>query len=376
MKKLLTKLFLLLSLACLTAILFDQAYRRATDGETEWAPVLMAHPPIEEKYQIVKVGNSHPQDGLTFKGYNVRGLDLTRGAQRFRYDLVMLKQYSRQIEEGAVILIDASHISFSHSDAKVVAGVQQGYYHSASPFFIPNLEVGEYLQTEILPFVRAGYLWRAEYAKKVTDRIAKEQKAPELRTVGIQGLTTEEPLPTKTNRLTLSPEEYYFNVEVINRELASPSATIPATYTDNINFIFNKWYHTDEFDPKYFEANQQDLEKLIAYCLKMNWQPVVITVPIAQVLEKGLLDDYAQVYLYDNLAQTDLQGVEYLDFTQRKDITRNFTFFGNADHLNPKGAAIFSYVVLQELIDKGYLPAEADGYDYRPLRSFDQAEEE
>lgn len=367
MSKLIGKFLFLILLAFSFTLIFDLMYRRFNQLVYPLPEALLPHPTIEEKYQIVKVGNSHAQDGVSFKGYKLKNLDLTRGAQRFKYDLVMLRQYSNQIEEGAIIIIDASQISFSHSDANVVDGVQHTYYKSASPLLIPHLKVGDYLQSEIFPFLRSGYLWRQAYAKTVQERIAQEQKAPSVKEEPAPVINLGETQPLSDNELRLTPENKYYNVEIIEKELASPSADIPETYRDNLNFIFNKWYHTDEFNPRYFETNRRDLEELIAYCLSQKWRPVVITIPIAQVLEEALLDDYLQVYLYDNINKTDLQGAPYLDYTSRRDITANFTLFGNADHLNPKGAAIFSYVLLQDLIDLGYVSPEVDGYDHRPL---------
>ncbi len=159
-------------------------------------------------------------------------------------------------------------------------------------------------------------------------------------------------------------KEYFTYVESIEYELAHPRKIPRATYMDNMNFIFNKWYHTEEFDPAYFAYNRRELEKLIAYCLKNNWRPVLITIPVTSILEDGLLDDYKQVYLYDNLAQTDTQGVEYIDFTTRTDFTDNMTFFSNADHLNERGRIVFSYLLLRELIERGYVDPEADVYRY------------
>ncbi len=328
-------------------------------------------PPTENKYEIVKVGNSHADDAITFSHYNLRGLKASGVAQRFRYDLVMLKQYQHQIEEGAVIIIDASHLSFSHRLADGNDGLQYNYYGAVSPLLIPNLKVSDYLQSKIVPMLRAGYLLRQAHQENVIARISAEEKRPEPTptvTIPASPPPTTQPLPTSaTPAPGFTAEELRFNVNAIRTELANPTKTPPTHFIDNLDFVFNKWYHTDEFDPKYFESNRQDLEALIAYCLEKEWRPVLITIPVAQKLEDGLLSDYKQVYLYDNIAQTNLQGTEYIDFTTRTDITTNLSLFDNVDHLNQKGAAIFSYILLGELIERGYLPKSADGYDYRPL---------
>lgn len=127
-------------------------------------------------------------------------------------------------------------------------------------------------------------------------------------------------------------------------------------------FMFNKWYYTDEFDPIYFEENRKDLEKLIRYIKKQGWQPVVITIPISAELQNGLLDDYMQKYLYENIEKTDLQGAEYIDFSQHPGLTKNTLWYSNSDHLNKDGATAFSYVLLETLIEKDYLSPESSAY--------------
>lgn len=330
---------------------------------------LFPHAEKAEKYQIVKVGNSHAQDGITFVGYKLRALNLAGVAQRFSYDLVQLKQHAQEIEPGAVILIDASHLSFSHRTADQHDGLQYNYYTSVSPFLIPHLKVADYLQIKVFPFLRAGQKLRQAYGEAVQKRISEEERWEE----PVQEKPAPQPkeAPAQRRRTvqvqTVSGDQLFLNVEALSLELATPSALAHNSYTDNLDFIFNKWYHTDEFGEQYFERNRKDLASLIRYCLKKRWRPVVITIPVAEVLEEGLLDDYKQKYLYDHLAQTDLQGVEYIDFTQRKDFIKNLNFFSNADHLNPDGARVFSYLLLQELIQRGYVPPEADGYNYDPL---------
>jgi hypothetical protein len=386
MKKLFIKLSILVF--CIVAVLLGVqiAYNKIYKLPFQWPENVLPNPKITDKYQIVKVGNSHSLDGITFKGYKMKSLNLASAAQKFEFDLAVLKQYSKQIDKHAVILIDASQISFSHNTDDSQTGFQAIYYRRVSPFFIPRLNISDYIESEFLPFTRVGYFWRKKYAQEITDRISAEEKwiepTPTLKptlqpnptpipSAKPTSLQHSLPPPTQTLPLsaTLSAEEYFFNVEAIRNELASPSAKFADHYMDNMDFTFNKWYHTDEFNPKFFAQNRKNLENLIAYCLQQNWKPVVITVPISQRLKDGLLDDYMQTYLYDNVQKTHLQGVEYIDFGNDTRITKNTSMFSNADHLGHKGAAIFSYELLQKLIEKGYLPKEADEYDYRPLES-------
>lgn len=363
---LLKKIALLLSIVILASIVFDFVYRTVTHTDYNFPSHLLINSSIDDKYELIKVGNSHAEDSLRFEKYNTRSLDLAGVAQRFSYDLVQLKQHQNEIADNALIIISVSPISFSHKVADATDGLQYNYYGSVSPFLIPHLKIGDYVQQEFLPFLRSGYLFRKWHSEKIQERISEEErwKEPEQESSEVSS-----PSPTISNGpiLNVKTDEIPFNVEAIQTELINPSPVSKDRYVDNMNFLFNKWYHTDEFDQKYFELNRRDLEKLIAYCKNKKWRPILITIPISAILQDGLLDDYMEKYLYENIKQTDLQSTEYINYLNLTSITTNNSLFNNADHLNKRGGAIFSYLLMKDLILRGYLPPGIDNYDYRPL---------
>jgi len=247
-----------------------------------------------------------------------------------------------------------------------------------SPFLIPNLKVEDYLQSQFFPFLRTGFLWRDHYKNQIKERIAAEEKWPDPTPKAAEHVDKEKPLLTDvsthpatkaetavTARTLTTVIDPKFQVSTIQREFVSSSIAPPPMLIESMNFIFNKWYRTSGFGAGYFESNRKELEEIINYCLKNKWRPVLITIPISNVLLDGLLDDYMQVNVYDNITKTNLHGVNYFDFTHEQ-LTKNNSLFSDSDHLNQKGAAAFSYVLLRHLIDNGYLPNEADGYDYKP----------
>lgn len=363
MKQLLIKLFVLGLLVTSGLLITDQLYRLRFKEPYHLPQNILQSGPISEPYQIVKLGNSHAQSGITFRGYKQKGLDLSGVAQRFTFDLAYLKQHRRQIGPNALILITVSPISFSHRPADRNDGLQGNYYGRISPFLIPDLKVGDYLQTQIFPFVRTGYLLRQKHTDEIRERISREQRAPEPEMVA-----AFVPPPSQKKRiLGQNSEDELLYVEAIEYELAHPTAIDIGNHQDNVNFVYHKWYETEEFGEQYFARNRQDLERLIAYCYANGWRPVLVTLPITQLLADGLLDDYMQRYVYQNMALTDLQETPYLDFSNHE-MSRNNYLFGNADHLNEKGAMVLSYTLLRELITRGFLSPDVDGYNYEPFQ--------
>jgi hypothetical protein len=384
---------MLLVLPCLLVV--DVLYRRTYELPYLPPDNLLPSKEIADKYKLVKVGNSHSQEGINLDKFKTRTLNLSGVAQKFEFDLALLKQNTNLIEDGAVILIAVSPISFSHTQANSWKGFQSGYYRRVTPFYIPNLNWGDYIESQLLPFTRSGHFWRKKHAEAIRERISLEERSPLLelsptpepmpvKEVVKTETPTPEPVMVATSFPTPSPVVVVAPQAEAPKEAASLAAEAPPksnelnieamesmlrtepenkNLKESVDFTYQKWYHTDEFSPEFFPYNRQDLEKLIRYARQHNWRPVLVTVPISQDLQEGLLDDYMQTYVYDNLQQTDLQGVEYLDFTQEKRITTKRQWFDNADHLSKDGAKIFTYLLMKELVSKGYLSSEVNGFE-------------
>lgn len=365
MQTFLYKISLIGICVCIISLGIDAVYRHQYHLRYQVLPNILTLPAIVDKYELVSLGNSHAEDGLTFDKYRLRSLKLSSVAQSFDFDLAHLIMHNRQIKPGAVILISVSPISFSQKKSGPDDKLQTKYYDGQlSPFLIPNIKVGDYVQSQILPFLRAGFLLREKYNKQVMDKVAAGLKDPALASPAAVTADQEPPWPIAVIR----PEDLLYNVQAINREL---TLTIPPTdqLKESASLNKNKWYDQDAFSQNYFSVNQKDLRRLIDYCYKKKWQPVLITLPITQELLDSLRADYRQRYIYDNLQTLDRHGIDYFDYLAFKPITQNTGLFSNSDHLNQKGAAGFSYVILQKLIEKGYLSKDVDGYDHQSFET-------
>lgn len=360
MIKLLIKISLVIILALLLSVGVDYLYRYPTQQEFHWPKNVLPFPEIKDRYELVALGNSHAESGLIFEKYNNRTNLLASVSQSFEYDLAMLKMNSHQIDDNAIILITISPISFSQKQPRREDLVNMNYYDGRlSPFLIPYLKVSEYLQIQVAPFVRTGYRWRQEHAKKVAEDVSVSY-----------ALTRGEkitPTPTPTAKIitpviTKQTEETVINLQEIQKELN----TLPDPYADWISrsadLTADKWYNSGGFGADSFAKNRKDLEKIIAYSLDQGWRPVLISFPISQVLLETVEKDYLKKYIYDNLDATNLRGLPYFNLAEDPRLVKNKYLFNNADHLNSKGAAIASYLILQELIKKNYLSKEIDGY--------------
>lgn len=341
--------------AFLLSVIVNYFYFCAYDMKYQLPRNFLPLPGIAQRYELVSLGNSHSQEGLTFKKYNLKSLPLSSVAQSFEYDYALLRMNANQIKKNAIIIIVVSPISFSQNIPKDDDIVNTQYYDGRlSPFLIPHFKPSEYMQIEIAPFTRAGYLLRQQYSKKAEETafqtFATQWKTP-------PPVIVEPPPPNRNSNPT-------FNVQQIQVELNAPPATSDAQFMGSVRFMTNKWYNSGGFSVDSFDANRKDLEKIVNYSLEHNWRPVLVTLPISQALLNNLGPGFLKKYIYDNVKKTNLKGLDYFNFADDTRITQDKYLYSNSDHLNPKGAAIMSYLLLQKLIQKGYLPKSADGYDY------------
>lgn len=360
MVKIISKITAIILIALVLSVGLDFLYRQAYKIDYEWPENILISPEIAEKYDLVALGNSHSQSGLVFDGYTTKSLHLASVAQSFEYDLAMLKMHSKQIKKNAVIIINVSPLSFSQNKPKKDDDANMNYYDGRlSPFLIPHLKISEYLQIQIMPFVRSGYLWREKHAKSVGDiameTFIKQWEKPKPTPVPVLKTTPIQPTPSPKAGMT---------IDEIKAELKDSPTPPDKNFTDSAHFVINKWFNSGGFSAESFDENKKDLKKIINYCLKNNWRPILITLPISQVLLDNLDLGYMKEYVYDNIKEINVKNIDYFDFTVNQQLTKNTDLFSNSDHLNTRGAAVTSYLLLRELIKAGYLPRDADGYDY------------
>lgn len=373
MIKVTLKLLIVIFFALVLAVGLDVVYRKKFNLQYNWPRNILPYGSIEKKYDLVVLGNSHAQEGITLKKYRIKSLPLAAVAQSFEYDFAMLKMHSKQINKNAIILINVSPISFSQNKPANRADVNMNYYDGRlSPIYIPKLKIGDYLQIQILPFTRSVYLWRKELNKLSKDAAMDtfvqnwKNKNPEVIPAPIITETLLPRVSTAPMKIVKKERNYEetFNVYEINDELNAPFATSDAKLNESVRFMVEKWEKSGGFSKESFSPNARDLQDIINYCLSKNWRPVLITIPINQKLVESMGSNFLDEYIYRNIKTINDKNIPYLNFAEDKRLINDKFLFGNSDHLNKKGAAIFSYVLLRKLIEEKFLPESVDGYDY------------
>lgn len=356
MLKIITRLSLIILAALTLSLIIDTFYRKKYNLAYKLPQNILIKPGIKNKYQIVSVGNSHAENGLTFANYKLKSISLASVAQSFEYDTALLKMYKNQIAKNAIIIINVSPISFSQKKPDAGDSFAFSYYDGRlSPFVIPNLKLDNYLESQIIPFTRSIWQWRDNYQKEVETRALNSFAAnwPTSTPTPASVIMTKEPiLSVKPEKKNLSASAEFEQAPVENDQRLHES----------VIFMVNKWKNTGDFGKDYFEANSKDLETLLSYSKKNGWRPVLVSIPISKRLQDGMEKDFLVNYVFTPLKKTDTRSIDFIDFVWYDKFATNAALFNNSDHLSEIGKNIYSHYLLEELIKKGYLPKEANDY--------------
>jgi hypothetical protein len=249
-------------------------------------------------------------------------------------------------------------MSFIQKKPGKAESLQYQYYDGRlSPLVIPHLQVGDYLQSQIIPFTRTGYVWRETHAKLLKegamDAYASNWPTP---------TPTLIPTVTPTGSASAAPSPMPTAPKSAEEELATAPYWPQDRLQNSVKFMINKWLHTGDFGTQYVDENRKDLEELIRYSERKKWKSVIISIPISQLFMDELGPSFMKAYVDEPLKNALLVGGEFIDFSSYRNFRENAYLFSNADHLNYYGANIFSHLLLERLNEKGYLPNEANGY--------------
>ena len=111
--------------------------------------------------EIANIGSSHGAYNFVYKDLEEQGyscFNFGNASQTYTYDLALLKEYGKYIDEGCVLFIPVSYFSFNNetvNDTEAQA-LSIKYYHCLSPWNIPDYDLYTDIVTTRLPILSAG----------------------------------------------------------------------------------------------------------------------------------------------------------------------------------------------------------------------------
>lgn len=260
--------------------------------------------------EIANVGSSHGAydfvyDGLTQDGYSC--FNFGSVSQTYQYDLALLTEYGKHLDEGCVVFIPVSYFSFNNEtvNATEAQALSIKYYHCLSPKNIPNYDLYTDIVTTRLPILSAG-----EDLLKL--------------------------LPT------FSPSLKVFAAEPIEMDEAAV-----AEFASRAAMRFDRHFNNKE--TLFLPEREEQLLSLIDYCKKHELTPVLITTPFSVYYNTPVPEDFLdRFYGTINRIASDT-SVSYYDYSHDARFSENLTYFSDSDHLNAEGAAYFMEIIAEEV---------------------------
>lgn len=296
--------------AVLILFLLNIPYRKIDDAKyMDMWNLRMLGNQINE-VEIANVGSSHGAydfvyDGLTQDGYSC--FNFGSVSQTYQYDLALLAEYGKHLDEGCVVFIPVSYFSFNNEtvNATEAQALSIKYYHCLSPKNIPNYDLYTDIVTTRLPILSAG-----EDLLKL--------------------------LPT------FSPSLKVFAAEPIEMDEAAV-----AEFASRAAMRFDRHFNNKE--TLFLPEREEQLLSLIDYCKKHELTPVLITTPFSVYYNTPVPEDFLdRFYGTINRIASDT-SVSYYDYSHDARFSENLTYFSDSDHLNAEGAAYFMEIIAEEV---------------------------
>jgi hypothetical protein len=252
---------------------------------------------------IINLGASHSMYGYYFKPTGLSHMDLALPSQTIQYDFKMLKEYSKYLKPGGVILVSISQITFANSEAKNIGN----YYKVLDRTEIEPFNLIDYYSYVYLPGANSGSFNSALAGK-------------------LKSLKWKSHQPWANNGKNYSGRKYE-KVEAQYRE---------AVENNNI------------------ERNVKQLREIVDYCNEKGYRVILTMEPVHQSYQEYFDEEVMDRLVFQYLNALNLD-VPFLNYMNDQRFVDNQDYFIDPDHLNREGRKMFSWIVYKDLKKLGYL---------------------
>lgn len=265
--------------------------------------------------ELGNVGSSHACYGIDWSNVpEIRAWNLALSAQPYFYDYAVLRKYIDHFADNAAIVIC---LSYREIDQVLdCTPYRARYYRILSRNEMDFWSPKECIWYRLLPVLSAG-----QNALRIFNDFSPERLSP------------------------------YFNRD---------------TYLDGeelYNYCIKKhkeWTRCDDkITPKGYTQNLDKVVEIIELCHAHRLRPVLITMPVTDVLNNIYKEKTPEFLTTFRQFSADLHerypDVPYFDYSHDKIFSSHHEFFYDGDHLNNKGAALFTKTLVADLRLAGIL---------------------
>ena len=335
MKQFLIKLTALVLIMAALVTGYDAAYRRICKIDPSQNDEYKFQN-VPDGIQICNFGSSHGKDDFNYtkwqKEYTTFNFALVM--QTASYDYRILQQYIGKLAQGAVVFIPISYFTFGWDEESKedFRSKNERYYSFLEPQYIKDYDVVTDIGIKhFLPLLSDP----ATVIRDIRNSLNKARMA-------------EQTAEAET------AEEAEEAAQAAAGEIAEEGETLPEE-TEETEFDFQS--HAEEKRILYRIVDQNgDLlvreEELSAVygmvrlCKAHGLRPILITVPFRWEYNDQFEEAYCRQFyaVIDRICQD--ESVEYYDYSHDERFTGVSEYFRNSDHLSPRGAAVFTDLVI------------------------------
>lgn len=264
---------------------------------------------VPNNLEVVNLGSSHSFYGVKYpKG--IKGYNLALDSQNFYYDSKILKKYINKINKNGKIIIPVSIFSFYSSDDLGDTDLNERYYNFLNYEDVYN-----------------GTKTRAFLVKKFY--------------IFYDGKSLFGTLKFIVKSLIKRKLEY--------KEMEWPSEKL--TLAQKIK----ESEETAKRHTRKTKVHMEYIKNILKICKENNLIPILITTPQSYLYNEGVGDKQYKERIYDKIECLKEEfNFIYLDYSHDQRFENNLELFYDDDHLNEKGAEIFTNILLKDIENKGY----------------------
>ncbi|MBQ7220562.1 MAG: SGNH/GDSL hydrolase family protein [Synergistaceae bacterium] len=318
MRKFLTKIFIYtLALSLITIAvnalciyrIYSSNFGSMSDKKNDSAFIVN----VPEGIQICNFGSSHGYYGFNYDdaGEKYTCFNFALPSQSLRYDYKILEQFRDKIRKDAAVFIVISHFSFfgkPEVQGADFASKNRRYYR-----FLDSSRIDEY-------DIKTNF-----YVNYMPALIADNA--------------------VSFLRLLFKPSGDMWNFTT------DPEAAKVHALVRYKGFIADK---KDNEGRRLFNREAVEaLMKIIALCHELGAAPILITTPYLKEYNDAVKKNDPEFYgdfraVIDDVVRH--TGVKYYDYSEDERYTNDYSLFFNTDHMNRKGARIFTNTLLREVL--------------------------
>ena len=336
MKRFLIKLTALMLIMVMIFAGYDAAYRR----------ICKIDPSKNDEYkfqnvpdgiQICNFGSSHGKDDFNYTKWQdeYTTFNFALVMQTASYDYRILQQYIGKLAEGGVAFIPISYITFGWDEESKedFRSKNERYYSFLEPQYIKDYDVVTDIgikhflpllsdPTTVIREIRNS-LNKARTAERTDGAEAAEEVQEAEQAVAAGEMTEEgETFPDETEETEFDFQSHAEEKRILYRIVDQNGDLL--VREEELNAVYG----------------------MVRLCKAHGIRPILITVPFRWEYNDQFEEAYCRQFyeVIDKICQD--EAVEYYDYSHDERFTNAAEYFRNSDHLSPRGAAVFTDLVI------------------------------